>query len=168
MIINFKLFENKYVNQIAYHFTSEYNLLDIIKCDCLKSVNTGYISLTRDKLLYKKSDYISSEIRIVLDLEKITNKYKITPFQQVSNIFDNELKSIKSKWKGYPKRDLTTIESEEKLHTTCLSDLHKYIISIDFKHKDKYQKRYDMNIFNNDIFKNYIKLYNININYNIK
>jgi cell division protein FtsI/penicillin-binding protein 2 len=165
MIINFKLFESKYVNQKAYHFTSEYNLLDIIKCDCLKSVNTGYISLTRDKLLYKKSDYVSSEVRIVLDLEKITNEYKITPYQQISNIFDNELKSIKSKWKGFPNRDLTTIEAEEKINTKLLTNLHNYIISIDLKSKDKYQKRFDKNIFEDDVFINYVNLYNIKINY---
>jgi len=91
MIIDFKIFESKYVNQIAYHFTSEMSLLDIIECDCLKVINTSSISLTRDKHLYKKSDYLSTSVRIVLDIEKITNNYRVKPYQQVSNIFDDNL-----------------------------------------------------------------------------
>jgi len=164
MIIKFKIFESKYVNQRAYHFTSELSLIDIVKCDCLKAMNTGFISLTRDKFLYDKSDYISPEIRIVLDIEKLTNDYKIIPYQQVSNIFDKELKSLKSKWKGHPERDLTTIESEEKVLIKKISNLHKYIISIDFRSKDKYQLRFDRNIFDNINLQNYINKYNIKIN----
>jgi hypothetical protein len=168
MIINFKIFDSKYINQSAYHFTSIIRLLDIIKCDCLKSINTGYISLTRDKLLYNKTDYLSTEVRLVLDIEKISNKYKITPYQEINNIFDDEFKSIKSKWKGYPKRDLTTIEAEEKIHIQILSNIHKYIISIDFKNITKYQMKYDtdINIFDNTHFIKYINKYNIKINKN--
>jgi len=169
MITEFKIFEGKYVNQIMYHFTSEQHIIDIIKCDCLKAINTGSISVTRDKYLHNKSDYLNTDVRIVLDINKISNNYKVEPYQQVSNIFDDELKSMTSKWKGHPKRDETTIESEEIIKTDILTELHKYIISIDFKEKDKYQKKYDKDdILDNEIFLDYMEKYNIIINDNYK
>jgi len=47
-----------------------------------------------------------------------------------------------------------------------LSNLHKYIISIDFESKDKYQMKYDsdVNIFDDINFLEYVNKYNIKIN----
>lgn len=116
-----ELNESKQVG-VIYHFTFIENLSLIIESNCLKSYNVPLIgiqlptiSLTRDKLLYKKPKTgIGVDVRISLDGTKLSEKYKIEPH----NYFNTP---------QLPSRPKAT-ESEERISSPIIKDLDKYVI----------------------------------------
>jgi len=107
--------ENKQVG-VLYHHTTIDNLLKILESDILKvSYNHGTISFTRDKNAIKT---IASEypVRLEIDGDKLSNNYKIEPFQ-----YDYSGTSLN----GRKVRD----EMEEQVFKD-IKQLHKYIIVV--------------------------------------
>lgn len=90
------LVERKQVGKL-YHFTSKSNIKHIKECNCLLGKKYGnvkfsdqgsyFISTTRDKNLHKSFPVgVAVEVRITLDGDKLSDKYKIFPF----NFFKDE------------------------------------------------------------------------------
>jgi len=74
--------EGKQVGTL-YHFTSLSGGENIIKSNILKPINYDFISLTRDKNLYKTSDHIEGGlVRLTLDGDKLSNNFKIKPYDE--------------------------------------------------------------------------------------
>lgn len=84
---------NKQINEsksvgILYHYTSLENAIKIIKENQLKSNISDQgiqsISFTRNKNFHKNKNFngISNECRFVIDGNKLSNKYKISPYAQ--------------------------------------------------------------------------------------
>lgn len=75
--------EGRYTG-LLYHITSFQSLIDILKSDTIKVGVTGAISFTRNKnFLTKPSGSIILSgvgVMISLDVEKLTNKYKVEPY----------------------------------------------------------------------------------------
>lgn len=108
---------------LLYHSTSFNNLLSILNDNILYgSVCYDYgIATSRNKnylfLLNEYGDCISGggECQLILDKDKIKNKYKIVPFD----------------WEEYKLiNDLNYHQSEEKILTNKIVDIKKYIIGI--------------------------------------
>jgi len=109
-----------------YHFTNLKNLNYILKSDSLR-VSTEFerlgISTTRNKNFgdvansqgLGLADGHSVNVRISLDGDKLSNKYKIVPTRDIEFFQD-------------PEED--TDESEELIKTQSLPNLHKYVKSI--------------------------------------
>ena len=135
-----------------YHFTSLFGIHDILTSNFLKGSNSeteefsrdfqflspeqrqkvkekgsvfwNYISLTRDKNLYKKNPSLrGSTVRIVLDGNKISSNYKIKPFSYYGNEQD-----------GDENYRFSSNESEERINLgdkEGINNLDKYIEGID-------------------------------------
>lgn len=104
--------EGKQVGSL-YHFTSLSGGEDIIKSNTLKPINYDSISLTRDKNLYKISDYIEGGlVRLTLDGDKLSNNFKIKPY-------DEDQRKIYGNF-----------ESEERIDKP-IKNIKDYIIKID-------------------------------------
>ena len=110
-------FEAKQVG-IIYHFTPYENLISIIKDDALMIKNHNYLSFTRDKNANKSR--LKLQCKIVLDGDKLSNKYKIEPFDYFNSEY-NKQHPI-----GYSGQD----EQEERIKIRILKDLHKYVKEI--------------------------------------
>ena len=87
--------EGKQVGTL-YHFTNMFSLLDILKTNTLKASNKfekqklPTVSLTRDKLgdIGGVGGTGTKTVRISIDGDKLSNKYKITPYNYYSNYPD--------------------------------------------------------------------------------
>ena len=87
--------EGKQVGTL-YHFTDMYALLNILKTNMLKASNKfekdkfPTVSLTRDKLgdIGGVGGTGTKTVRISIDGNKLSNKYKITPYNYYSNYPD--------------------------------------------------------------------------------
>lgn len=112
--------EAKQVGDI-YHFTSYENMISIINDDFnLKSFGSNpdnsYISFTRNKNM--SSPTIYKDVRIIVDGDNLSNKYKIEPFADIKAGFGRKSKD----------------ESEERVNVFKKNDkidIKKYIKSID-------------------------------------
>jgi hypothetical protein len=67
---------------ILYHFTSLLNIVSIVEMNELKAKVEGYVSFTRDKNFYKTKREIGSSVEasIIIDGNKLSETYKITPY----------------------------------------------------------------------------------------
>lgn len=116
--------EGKQVGTL-YHYTFTWNLYEIIKTniltpELLQGQNKGWISFTRSK--DKNQFEISQDANcvIVVDGDKLSNNYKVTPFHDID--FESAIKKEKSyKYK--------TDEMEEKVKGP-IKNLSKYIIKV--------------------------------------
>lgn len=126
-----KILESKQVG-VLYHYTSLENIYKILLTNRLESGDAGmqsdsydglFISTTRDKNFHNQKRTIdSTECRIVLNGDKISNRYKIIPHNQID----------------YDKTRSNNTESEEAILSDVISNLNNYIIRIDFfKHPNK-------------------------------
>lgn len=113
--------EGKQVGTL-YHYTFTWNLYEIIKTniltpELLQGQNKGWISFTRSK--DKNQFEISQDANcvIVVDGDKLSNKYKIKPFQDFGWIEMEKEKNIYAD------------EMEERV-LGPINDLNKYIIKI--------------------------------------
>jgi len=78
---------------VLYHFTDIYSLLNILKTNTLKASSKfekeklPTVSLTRDKLgdIGGVGGTGTKTVRISIDGDKLSNKYKITPYNYYSN-----------------------------------------------------------------------------------
>ena len=116
-----ELQEAKQVGTI-YHFASLPNLINILKENRLRASNKvqKYISFTRDKNFYKASDTrtiwgVDTEVRIVVDGDKLSTKYKIEPYN-----FFNTRKKMDLYDKG---------EYEERVVSPVINNLDQYVIA---------------------------------------
>ena len=81
---------------ILYHFTDMFSLINILKTDTLKASNkhekdkSPTVSLTRDKLgdIGGVGGTGTKTVRISIDGDKLSNKYKIIPYNYYSNYPD--------------------------------------------------------------------------------
>jgi hypothetical protein len=108
---------------ILYHYTLLDYLVSIINDNALKALGTTtfgpIISFTRDKNFHNvKRNIMGTECRIVIDGDKLSNNYKITPIAE----------------KDF-KRNTNNTESEERITFVSRNDeiknLDKYVISYD-------------------------------------
>ena len=148
------LYEAKQTGTL-YHYTLHNYLLDIIQNNILLANSTTAkspsgksikaISLTRDpKFENKPRKIMGTESRIVIDGNKISNKYKISPYSEPEY------------------RSPEATESEERViflndSSEGISNLDKYVIS------------YDVNVDKGEYVEDVIDLYNLILNkkYNI-
>jgi hypothetical protein len=137
-IKNFAIFEAKQVG-ILYHYTSVVSLMKILKSgELLGSLEYGnkFISFTRDKnfLKHPMRTIKDDAVRIVLDGDKLSNKYKIQPF-------------------NYQYRFATRYddaESEERIYIDKISNIKNYIIRIEFTREPSEYAIEVMNKYNFD------------------
>lgn len=109
---------------ILYHYTSLYGLLRILQDNKIHRGKFSYVSLTRDKFFHKHGRFgISLDVRLILDGDKLSNNYKIKPFNYWQIVKDKEPK-----------------ESEERLNKN-LENLNEYLIGIEFQ-KQTLEKLY--------------------------
>lgn len=95
---------------ILYHFTSIKNLILIIKNNQLLGAING-ISTTRDKFGWKHMTTIAgNQCAIILDGDKISNNYKIFPYQDLSDKYSDE--------------------QEERIPVRVIKNIDKYIKKI--------------------------------------
>lgn len=153
-IINKVLIEG-YYRQNYYHYTDLNNLHSIIKTNELKEGNIRGISLTRDKFLHKHTDYLPTTVRLELNGDLITQDFKVKSF--MDNILQTkDGEKINNNWKGNPNIDNYFLEFEERVMTSKIEPLNKYLLSID-------ASVYILNELKDDVnFVNYIKEYDIN------
>jgi len=118
------LSERKQVGTL-YHFTDYNGLKGILKNNNLVTT-LDYISFTRD---YGRSivPYLSeSRVRIVLNGDKLSDKYKLQPYRDpVLNDYDE--------YGDFPEQNLTKNpeEFEERIKTKKIPNINKYIKHID-------------------------------------
>lgn len=125
-----KLNESKQVG-IIYHFTNTVRLWHILHSDSLKcslpndnaKEKDFYISFTRDKNFHKqlRSNGTTNNVRIAIDGNKLSNKYKINPFNYYKKTYF---------------KDPYDYESEERIKNKVydefeIKNLDKYVISYD-------------------------------------
>jgi hypothetical protein len=137
-LYDFKTFEAKNIGDL-YHFTDHHSLISILKSDKLKasklegidvrktindtSINEYYISFTRNKNLNKESrEFKRSNFRITFNANKLSENYKITPY----NYYDTTYTKLPN-----------TFESEERIYfkkgyKPYIKDIKKYIKEITF------------------------------------
>lgn len=111
---------------VIYHYTHVGALQDILKSD---ELNTGvgnqpYISCTRNKNFHKTprhglADGKGINCVIILDGNKLSNKYKIGPYNFFANGLDDTYKD-----------DDDIDEDEEAIWTEEIPNISKYIIAI--------------------------------------
>jgi len=110
--------ESKQVG-IIYHYTTYKAVLDILKSNSLKSKNFGkWISFTRSKYPLFSDDVV----QISFDGDKLSEKYKIEPF----NFFNNYSKD----------------EKEERIEAKEIRNIDKYIISVKIKYNKQLFNRF--------------------------
>lgn len=120
-IIQEILGEGKQVG-ILYHFTSYGSMIDIINNNLVMNPVIGdkqspYLSFTRNK--HMVSNTISQNVRIKIDGDKLSEKYKIEPYADIKA--------------GYG-RNIGVDESEERINLKLLPngvDITKSLISLD-------------------------------------
>jgi hypothetical protein len=104
--------EGKQVGDI-YHYTRLILLYPILKSGVLKpsqarSEKLGYISFSRDKALGMTLGSSKSQVRITVDGDKLSTKYKISPYSQL----EPETKYDKENWVAPFSRSTQDSESE--------------------------------------------------------
>ncbi|MDA3856624.1 MAG: hypothetical protein PF569_10300 [Candidatus Woesearchaeota archaeon] len=119
---------------ISYHFTWFYRCLDILTSNSLISDNIAeingkdqhYISLTRDYSLrtpMKTGEWeMWGDCRIVLDGDKLSNKYRVVPF------YDKD-------WLGDKSKSYGISESENAILTKRIDPLSPYVLQVDILEK---------------------------------
>ena len=96
---------------VLYHITSIKNLLAILKTNQLQGAING-ISTTRNKYLYKTISTVGgNQCQLVLNGDKLSNKYKIKPYNDLTNISYGD-------------------ENEELIYTRVINNVKKYIIKV--------------------------------------
>ena len=104
--------EGKQVGDI-YHYTRLILLYPILKSGVLKpsqarSEKLGYISFSRDKALGMTLGSLKSQVRITIDGDKLSTKYKISPYAQL----EPETEYDKEDWVAPFSRSTQDSESE--------------------------------------------------------
>lgn len=148
-----------------YHFTNSNSGLKILNDNRIKSFklefggegggieNTSYVSLTRNKDLGKKDVSIQGRtIRFVLDGDKLSEHYKIVPYNDTNFSFKGDEQAAK---RGNGRYD-DSYESEERIYGQ-IKNINNYIISVDVILEDF---EYTLNI------KKWLEVENISINQN--
>jgi len=113
-----RIFEAKQVG-VLYHFTSSGNLERILKDDILrKSHKFMGVSFTRDKNLYETGSYFKAkerniDTRIAIDGDRLSQKYKIRPF-------------------NFPGGSRFSDPESEEMVNTDIPNIRDYILSVDF------------------------------------
>lgn len=117
-----------------YHYTYLIHAIQIIDENVMKMGELHQsISFTRDKNFHKRSFIFRKEgrdVRIVIDGDKLSQKYKVQPYNYFSGWGNNSKLTAKAGGVG-----------EDQSEETVLSDIHdikKYIISIDLPSPDMY------------------------------
>lgn len=119
-----------------YHFTSSLILKEILLSDQIdigyydnpfNKQNIKFVSLTRNKIF---KNYRDSNIRIELDKNKLKNDYKIISYDYF----------IHSQQEIYPKSNLKRKKEFEfeEIVLKNISNLHKYILSINIDNVDSF------------------------------
>ena len=113
---------------IMYHYTKYDNLLSILKDDMIMKGEHNYISFTRNKRNIKSG----LACQIVLDGDKLSNRYKIEPFDYFNMTGEDE--------------------QEERVLTRVIKNVHQYIREINIENdeeKFKYQvgRKYGFDFF---------------------
>jgi len=110
------LLEAKQVG-IIYHFTSMHSLFRILDTNKMKS-NLGHISFSRNYRL----GYNDTDVRIVFDGNKMSNKFKFQPFMHGNPFYDDDPEKL---------RKMYGDEREETIKKSSISGILKYVIKID-------------------------------------
>lgn len=106
-----------------WHHTTFNNLVEILKDNTLFTSRDGWVSLTRRPDL----DFISNQVAIKLDKDKLRNKYKIKPFAWFDGLEDD----FEGEGDGFYRH-----ESEERIPGS-ITDLDNYILEILIPQKAK-------------------------------
>jgi hypothetical protein len=139
------ILESKQIG-VLYHYTTLHNLFRILNSNILKySSNHDSISFTRDKNAYK-SIARRYACRIVIDGDKLSNNYKIKPYQ---DYYDSNIK-IK-----------IPDEQEERIINKNINDIKKYILYVDLF---EYNVDEELSLYNNYELSNFFGLQELNIN----
>jgi hypothetical protein len=137
-ISSYKLFEAKNVG-ILYHFTSIDNLIEIIETN--KMIGGDSISFTRDKNFINTTGAASigepAECRIVIDGDKLSNRYKIRPYNFFSNEYDVTRPNRETGLVINDKDFIAGSESEEVVLSSVIENIKDYIIRVDFIYGSK-------------------------------
>jgi len=132
------LFEAKQVG-VIYHYTTIDNLFSIMKRNYLSSgkfEDDNSISFTRDKLFANTPrTNIGTDVRLVIDGNKLSSKYKIEPYQFTGSVKTN----IDFGEFDFPSMTWVGDEQEERLYLpknkSVLDNVKDSIIKIEFPKK---------------------------------
>jgi hypothetical protein len=142
-----KINEAKQVGTL-YHWTKLKNLKNIIETNTLNTSHAGhgifnYVSTTRSKDKFQFGIAESSDVAIVLDGDKISNRYKIIPYHDIEteeyddityrDKYNNQIGISADDWEGegIPKmKKYGAFDEMEELIVGSLYPLNKYIIKI--------------------------------------
>jgi hypothetical protein len=142
-----EIIEAKQVGTL-YHWTTLKNLMGIIKTNRLNTGHSGhgefdYISTTRSKDKTQFGIAENSDVVLVLDGDKISNRYKIIPYHDLEteeydditykDEFGNQIGIPDDNWKGEgtPKiKKYGAFDEMEELIVGNLYPLDKYLIKI--------------------------------------
>ena len=124
------LIEAKQVG-VLYHFTSFINALKILNKNMLIPGANRYISFSRDKNFLNVARFSLGSgsggnpigVAIVIDGDKLSNKYKITPYNYYAS--SEPSGGVLTKYKHTPEED----ETEETVNKQ-ITNLNKYIIKL--------------------------------------
>jgi len=148
---------------ILYHFTNILSVIRILKHDRLEASGAGgkyqYVSFTRDKFFYKHEtsgdNITSTDFRIVIDGDKLSNRFKITPYNDnstdnwsgsASYSHTNKQLPDSERAEAYLKH-LDYDEKEERVEGD-IRDIRDFIISIDIISMGNYYDHDKENIKN--------------------
>lgn len=138
-ILSMYKFEGKQVG-ILYHFTNFKNLKEILISN--KMISYPYISFTRNPnlLFYEKSrgfnggiENMYLPIRIVIDGDKLSNNYKIEPY----NHFNIKEIGNENGQYDYNKYSLPNYNENEERVKGDITNIRDYIIKVDINSKSK-------------------------------
>lgn len=102
---------------VLYHFTLSTNIIKILKDNKLKG-DKRIVSLTR-KFNFSNEWEHFGDVRIALDRKKLSNNYKIKPFN----------------WVAYRSSDSYYGYEDEEMVKGIVRDLDRYIVQIDIHEK---------------------------------
>jgi hypothetical protein len=127
---------------ILYHFTDINSAIKILRFNILASMGYNRISFTRNKGFLKDNPFASGwsggdEVMIVVDGDKLSNRYKIRPFAGLNFQNDNS--------------NLPSDEMEEVIESPRIENIIDYIIKIVINMKVLKQKHEDFSIPNSVI-----------------
>jgi hypothetical protein len=134
-----KLLEAKQVG-ILYHYTSIENAIKICKDNMLRPMNYETVSFTRDKNFHGvQRDSIACGVKFVVDGDKLSENYKIQPF----NYFNTSDKSHGSENKYY---HYDYYDEQEEVVKSPIRNLSKYVIKvyIDLHHADCFFEGFEL------------------------
>lgn len=131
-----KLFNERKQAGILYHYTRNLAYLQkMLRFNLLKPMNYGYVSFTRNQSFV----FYESWIRLVIDGDKLSDNYKLQPFQFNPSLY---AKNGPNHFEDEFEERIKFTNRYEHDNTCCVSNLKKYLLRVEILDKpaDEYEE----------------------------